>query len=235
MFDPAKVIHAFSNRSHGNMSLSYADTRSSLENRSRFLSGLGIDFRSLVCAKQVHSGVVSYVREEDKGRGALTYEASIPGTDAFVTDKKNIPLAIFTADCLSVFLYDPNKPAVGLVHAGWRSSNENILGKAIAMMQKEFGANPEDILLSFGPAIRECCYEVSGDFSGFSKGDLIKRGSRFYLDLAKINKTQAKSCGIKDENVADKRLCTCCRNEEFFSFRKEKDACGRMLSVIMLR
>ena len=229
------LICSYSRRQMDNMSLSYGDTQNSLDNRKRFLSGLGIDYRDLVCAKQVHASYVSYATEAHKGSGALTYDNAIENTDAFITDKPGVPLAIFTADCLSVFLYDPNTRSIGLAHAGWRSTRENIIGKTVNLMQKEFGLQPLDLQVSFGPGIRGCCYEVDDDFSGYFPSTVIRKDGRLYLDLAATNKKQAVACGVKAENIFDPTLCTFCKADDFFSFRKEGQACGRMMSVIMLK
>lgn len=196
------------------MSLCYGNAKGALENRKTFLKDLGIDYRDLVCAKQVHGSCVRYAKEEDKGKGALVYDTAIADTDALITDEKNLPLAIFTADCLPVFLYDPITPAIGLAHAGWRGTKENITAKTIKLMQQEFNTQIENIQLGFGPAIRDCCYE---------------------LDLTGLNKKQALDLGVKEANISDCGICTSCRNTELFSYRKEKDTSGRMMSVIMLR
>jgi len=226
---------AFSLRQHKNMSLCYADTREALGSRKIFLEPLGIDYRLLICAKQVHSSGVKVARESDAGKGALSYETSVPDTDAFVTEVKNLPLSIFTADCLSIFLYDPAKPAIGLVHAGWRSTKENIAVKTLRLMQKEFNTSMEDLYVGFGPSIRSCCYEVGEAFKDhFAKG-LSKRNNRFYLDLIRVNREEVLSLGVKESNIFDPEICTFCHSEDFFSFRREKDSCGRMISVLMLK
>jgi len=217
------------------MSLHYGDAAGALENRSDFLSNLGIDYRSLVCAKQVHGDRVRYVREEDLGNGALTYATAITDTDAFVTDELNIPLAIFTADCLSVFLYDPETPAIGLVHAGWRSTKAGILGKTIRMMRDKFDTRAQNLIVNFGPAIRKCCYGVGKEFRDYFPVDVIEKSGKFYLDLAGINKRQAIDSGVREDNIFDPGICTSCRNNEFFSFRREGKNCGRMISVMMLK
>lgn len=159
-FGLKNVVAAFSTRSDGNMSFSYGDTVESLENRQAFFSGIGIDYRSLVCAKQVHGRNVEYITAAEKGRGALDYDSSMPDTDGFFTDGKNIPVAILTADCLSVFIYDPARPAVAILHAGWRSTEKNIAGAGVELMGDKFGSNPAGLLVGFGPSIRSCCFEV---------------------------------------------------------------------------
>lgn len=234
-FPDAKVIYAFSNRAQGNMSLCYGDTKKSLDNRKGFLQELGIDYRDLICAKQVHGNRVRYVREGDRGKGALSYDTAISGTDGLITDRRRLPLAIFTADCLPVFLYDPKAEAIGLAHAGWRSTKERIAETAFQSMQDEFNTQAKDLCIGFGPAIRSCCYAVEEEFSDFFSDGIIKRDNHYYLDLIQINTKQLLALGVKQENIFDSRICTFCSNKDFFSFRKEAENCGRMMSVLMLR
>jgi len=237
LFNPCPgqgLVCAFSRRALGNMSLSYGDTRDSLENRKDFLKELGIDYRDLVCSRQVHSSQIRYVTEKDRAQGALSYQGAIADTDALISDKKNLPLAVFTADCLSIFLYEPNRQGIGLVHAGWRSTQENITTKVIQSMRERFNIQAGDLYLGFGPAIRGCCYEVGEEFGDLFPHALIQRGGRYYLDLVKINKKEALSLGVKDTNIFDSNICTSCQNDEFFSYRKEGAGCGRIMSVMAM-
>ncbi|MFH1269805.1 MAG: peptidoglycan editing factor PgeF [Candidatus Omnitrophota bacterium] len=230
------LLCAFSTRISGNTSLLYGDTDNALDNRKNFLKGLGIDYRDLVCAKQVHGSLSRYIQDGDMGRGALSYDSAIPDADALITDKKNVPLSIFTADCLSVFLYDPKVPGIGLLHAGWRSSREEVAAKAIQLMRGKFNTKAENLYALLGPAIRDCCYEVGKEFIDFFTPEyLIERNGSYYLDLAGMNKKQLLAQGVKDENIFDSKICTACRNEEFFSYRKEGGNCGRIMSVMMLK
>lgn len=231
----ANLASAFSSRASGNMSLSYGDTSGALDNRKKFLGPLGINYGDLVCAKQAHGNNVKYVTAADKGSGALTYETAIPDTDGLITDTRNLPLAIFTADCLSIFLYDPVRPAVGLIHAGWRGTQENIVLRAIGLMRERFKAKPAELYAGFGPAIRNCCYEVTAEFKDNFRTGLIEQNGRFYLDIARVNNGQLVESGVRAENILDSGFCTSCDNAELFSFRKEGKESGRMLSVIMLK
>lgn len=233
-FNISSVISAFSYRQDGNMSLSFGDTRDSLANRKKFLAGLGIDHQSLITAKQVHGNNVKYVVGKDKGMGALDYEGSVTDTDGFITDQVGVPIAILTADCLSVFIYDPARPAIAILHAGWRSTEKNIAQEGIRAMQNKFASQPKDLLVGFGPSIRSCCFEVAKDFkSNFAFG-LIKRDGRVFMDIALINQRQLMDCGVSQENIFDPALCTF-SDDNFFSFRKEDKAAGRLISVIMLK
>ena len=234
-FNPKDTVAVFSRRQDGNMSLCYGDTQGALENRKNFLSVIGIDYRSLTCAKQVHGTNVVYVTEANKGSGALDYDSSISEADGFLTDKKNLPIAILTADCLSVFVYDPARPAVGILHAGWRGTEKNICSKGIMLMQDKFGSRPDELLIGFGPSIRACCCKMENDFKSNFPFGLINRNGSVYMDIALINTRQLVSCGVKQSNIFDPKLCTSSENKDFFSFRKEAQEAGRMISVIMLQ
>ncbi|TAM35482.1 peptidoglycan editing factor PgeF [bacterium] len=234
-FGLKNVVAAFSTRRNGNMSLSYGDTRDSLENRKKFLSSIGIDYLSLVCAKQVHGKNIEYITEEKKGSGALNYDSSISDTDGFISDKKNIPIAILTADCLSIFIYEPARPAIAILHAGWRGTEKNIAAEGVRVMRERFASKPDELLVGFGPSIRSCCFELDKDFKSNFPFGLVNREGRIFMDIALINREQLKAGGVKEENIFDPELCTFCGNKDFFSFRKEAGSAGRMISVIMLR
>jgi hypothetical protein len=229
-----QLTFATSSRFYGSMSLNCADASGSLANRKAFLNEQNIDHLDLVCAKQVHGSRVRLIEKNDCGRGALSQDSAIDGIDALVTAYKNIPIAVFTADCLSVFIYDSRNQAIGLAHAGWRGTRENIVSKTINVMAKEFNSRPADMIVSFGPSIRDCCYEVGEDFCEQFSGDVKERDKKFYLDLAGANKRQLADCGILERNIFDPGICTCCKAGDFFSFRREGAMAGRQMSVMML-
>lgn len=235
LFPEPNLICAFSVRQLKNMSLCYGDKKYSLDNRKNFLAELGIDYRDLVCAEQVHRSQVRYAKDQDRGKGGVSCDSSIRETDALITDKKNLPLAVFTADCLSIFLYEPRVPLLGLIHAGWQGSRENITVKTVELMKEHFNIHSEDLHVGFGPGIRECCYEVGKEFTDFFPYGWVKKNKRYYLDLVGINRKQVLDLGVRDTNIVDSKICTSCQNKDFFSYRKEGDACGRIMSVMMLK
>ena len=101
-------------------------------------------------------------------------------------------------------------------------------------MQNKFGSQPKDLFVGFGPSIRSCCFEVGEDFkSNFAFGLLHKEG-RIFMDIVLINQRQLVDCGVREENIFDPALCTY-SDKDFFSFRKEAKAAGRMISVMMLK
>ncbi len=229
------IVAAFSSRQDGNMSLCFGDISDSLANRKKFLSGIGIDYKNLVCAKQVHGKKIEYVTQANQGSGAEDYDSSIADTDGFLTDQSNVPIAVLTADCLSIFIYDPRRPAIAILHAGWRSTEKNISQEAIQIMQDRFSSKPEELLISFGPVIGASCFEVEKDFKTDFPFGLINREGRIFMDIALINYKQLLDCGVRGEHISDPKLCTVSKNKDFFSFRKEAQAAGRMISVLMLK
>jgi polyphenol oxidase len=233
VIDHPRLITAFS-RKPLNMSYVYGDTKDSLANREGFLRELGIDFRGLVCAKQVHGSRAAYVTAKDKGKGALSYAESLCDTVALITDSADLPVAIFTADCLSVFLYDTAHHALGLIHAGWRSTQKKITSVTLGMMRERFRTQPNEVLAGFGPAMRGCCLQVGEEFKDFFSEGLQFRNARYYLDLAGINKKELLESGVPGSNIFDPEICTSCQNGKYFSFRREGGSCGRMISVAML-
>jgi len=234
-FNLKSVVAVFSARSDGNMSVCYGDTKNALEDRKKFLGGLGINYRDLICAKQVHGKNVEYVTSAHKGKGALDYKSSFADTDGFVTDQKNVPIAILTADCLSVFIYDPKRPAIALLHAGWRSTEKNICAQGVNLMQEKFASQPKDLFVGFGPSIRACCFEVEKDFKSNFPCGLISRAGRVFMDIARVNQVQLINSGVLKKNIFDPEICTFSDYENYFSFRKEAQASGRLISVIMLK
>ncbi|MFH1440939.1 MAG: peptidoglycan editing factor PgeF [Candidatus Omnitrophota bacterium] len=218
-----------------NMSFVHGDVENSLENRRRFLNRLGINYLDLVCGHQVHGNTVRCIIESDKGKGALSADSSINDTDAFITNIRNLPLGVFTADCLPVCLFDPVHQTLGLAHAGWRSTKGMIIINVVGLMREKFNSHAHNLCAVFGPCIRSCCYEVKQEFREYFPWAIEQREGGFYFDLAGVNKKQLLEAGLKKENIFDNSECTYCRQEEYFSYRREPDKCGRMLSVAMLK
>jgi len=102
-------------------------------------------------------------------------------------------------------------------------------------MQDKLNINLLNLNAYFGPAIGSCCYEVAKTMEEYFTRGLIFRDNKYYLDLPRANKEQLLAVGLKEENIHDPGICTFCNNSQFFSFRREGKACGRMMSVIMLK
>lgn len=194
-----------------------------------FLSRLGISGFPFARLDQVHGGSIARIG------GGTSLKEKIPSCDGAITDTRGVPLVVLTADCLPIFLYDPVKDAIGIAHAGWRGASEGIAKNIVNAMKDEFGSKAGEIIVGFGPAIRQCCYEVKKEFLMHFQGTIAKMAHKYYFDLTGENANQLLSAGIRSGNIFDCDICTSCRNDEFYSYRKEKDNAGRLISLIMLR
>lgn len=228
------VIAAFSNR-RLDLGFRVGTPQEIRNNRKAFLDSLSINCEELVCCQQPHGRNASVVSRHDTGRGVSDFETAVADSDALITNCRNLALAVFCADCLPIFLYAPGNNAVGIIHAGWQGTKEGVTKNTVELMRKNFNINVQDLLIGFGPAIRNCCYEVMDEFRDYFPSGIQERSGRLYLDLIAVNIAQLKSLGVKESQIVDTGLCTSCMNKEFFSYRREGSRAGRMMSVIMLR
>lgn len=173
------------------------------------------------------------IQEHTARVSAVTDNASREVADAVVTGEKGILLGLKVADCVPILLFDRKRKAVGAVHAGWRGTAAGILKNTIAMMARNFGSDPQDIVVAIGPAIRWCCYEVGREVldavvqaTGEGEYHMEKKG-KLCLDLPSANKHQALSVKIQDENIEVIEECTYCYPDRYFSYRYAKGPTGR--------
>ncbi len=196
----------------------------------------GISGERLVTLSQVHGETIVRVGESNF-QGMRSAQA-----DGMITRDRGLALGVETADCVPVLLVDPAIPAVGAVHAGWRSTVMKILRKAVATMQSEFGSDPARMIAAIGPAIGPECYEVDEPVMGpvretfpfWEEAALPRTNGRWSLDLVKLNRIELAQAGLPEAGIYSFGLCTSCRAELFYSFRREGRT-GRMLSAIMIK
>ncbi len=171
-----------------------------------------------------------------------------PEADALITNRKGITLSIFTADCLSIFILDPEKGAIGLVHAGWRGTMARIVQRTMEEMGKAYQTNPSSCLAGIGPGICGKCYEIGlpvaeymlAEFKGFShflqqKGGSTSVKGKNLLNLSSLNKQQMLEAGVLEKNISVCEYCTAEDNSLLYSYRMEGENAGRMMSVLGLR
>lgn len=161
--------------------------------------------------------------------------------DAIITDIPEIPLTIYYADCVPVFIMDPVRKVIALVHGGWRSTAKGISQKTAILMQKKYGSKPGDILAGIGSSIGPCCFEVKRDVAEIFKKSfmeyekfIIKKKERIYIDLWQANIISLKQAGLNEKNIINSRLCTSCNQDLFFSYRKSNAITGRLAGFFML-
>ncbi|UCD58015.1 MAG: peptidoglycan editing factor PgeF [Candidatus Hydrogenedentota bacterium] len=269
------IVAAFTTRHPGRSSPPFGSLNTGLhtgddpvrvaENRRIIFDALGLNPNWFTAGKQVHGDHVCRVTARERGRGAVSYEDAMPATDALITNTAGIPIGVFTADCVPIFLYDPGQVAVGIAHAGWRSTALSVACKAVRKMCEEFGSNPGDMWAAFGPSIGPCCYEVARDvYDAFNTGteslfleeaERTKRSGesrrgalspdlslfrktgegKWHLDLWLANRRQLVDCGLGEERIIVTGVCSACNSDEYFSARKLGPRTGRTLSVIAIK
>ncbi|MBI4559012.1 MAG: peptidoglycan editing factor PgeF [Candidatus Hydrogenedentes bacterium] len=202
-----------------------------IENVRRFCTNFGIEVHQLVQIRQVHGNRVIRLRQNPAGGGAESGIRPLADADGLMTDVPGQALAVFVADCVPVFLYDPKRRVGGLLHAGRQGSYSNISGHAIETMASEFGSHPADVHALLGPSAGPCCYEVSPELAkAFAAKNLPVNGR--YLDLWETNAQQLTAAGVPLKQIIVPRLCTICSGR-FHSYRAHKTP-ARNMAVLVL-
>jgi polyphenol oxidase len=160
--------------------------------------------RKVRLAEQVHGDLVAVVTSDSVAKS--------PKADGLITRDPEILLGIYVADCCAVYLIDPKRSAIGLVHSGKKGTELNIVGAAVQKMAAEFGSHPADLLAQLSPCIRPPYYEI--DFAA----DIV-------LNL--------KHSGVSQ--VFDLEENTGADLDKYYSYRMEKGQTGRMLALLALK
>jgi YfiH family protein len=212
------------------------------ENRRRFLNLFEGEW-TLASCWQKHSADVRLVKNIDDTRQPEKSLGETIYCDALTTSTPRILLGVKTADCVPVLLADARTGACAAVHAGWRGTLASIVARTLERMLVEFGTQAADALAAIGPAARGCCYEVGHEvIEGFREqfpdaDSLFKetRAGHALVDLHRANREQLVAAGVPQGNIYTAPLCTMCRTDLFFSYRREKRTfgrTGRLMSVV---
>lgn len=216
------------------------------ENRARFARACGFGDRRVIFARQIHSPRIEYVTPSNAD---ADFEC-----DGFLTDAPGVPIAVKSADCVPILLYEPDAGVAAAVHAGWRGTAAGIAGVAVERMCR-LGAKRDRIRAAIGPSICAGCFEVGDDFpdrfadiastsphhrmrvgAAGMISDFISRGGDGVLrcDLQSINERLLVLCGVHQRCIDVAGICTKERGGEFYSHRRDGDARGVMASAIMI-
>lgn len=226
-----------------NMGLSRGDDRDKvLENYGRLADAVGFTKENYVTSQQTHTTTVRRVFETDKGKGIYT-ERGYTDVDGLVTNEANIPLVIFGADCVPIFLLDPVNRAIGMAHSGWMGTGKRMAVKILEKMIEAFGTRPADVVAAIGPSIGKCCFQIDapvvklfGEHIPFTADILFDDPSeegKYRIDLWETNRRLLYDMGVRDIEVAG--LCTMCDTQRFYSHRKMGEQRGVMAGIMELR
>lgn len=190
----------------------------------------GLGDRPAAFLKQVHGARVVHATESGLAGDA----------DALVTETPGLPIAVFSADCVPLLVYDPDGRRLAAAHAGWRGTVQSVARAAVEALV-EAGGRAERFLAAVGPSIGPCCYEVDKpviaaldrSFAGHWGAWVRSAGSgKWMLDLWAANEDQLRSAGMRSDQISNPRLCTGCRTDLFYSYRRGHK--GRLVSVAAL-
>jgi YfiH family protein len=207
-----------------------------VENRRRIFAWAERPVESIFDVWQVHGTKVVCSREP------RPLDSPHQPADAILTDNPEITLFMRFADCVPIFLHDPQRKVVGVVHAGWKGTVNKIVAAAILAMQSEYNCAPENILAGIGPSISRSQYEVGLEvveqvklaFDGNSTQMLDENSGRTFLDLWQANRCTLEDCGLRPEHIQIAGICTAQNMQDWFSHRGEKGKTGRFGALIAL-
>lgn len=196
----------------------------------RLIKRISLEERQIIIPQQVHGNGCVVIKKGERLK--RKYKA-----DALLTNRKDVFLTVSVADCLPIFVVEPKRKVVGLIHAGWHGTLLGIVPETVRKAKNEFGCEPQDLTVLFGPAIQKCCYEISEAVAILFDDDCLIRGShqKPKLDLIKANLKQFLNCGVKREKVLVTNACTYCNKDVFHSFRRDGEKAGRMIAFIGIK
>jgi polyphenol oxidase len=202
-------------------------------NRATLAGSLGIAPENLVMPSQVHKTRIVNVTSR-------TTKDELMETDALITKEKGICVAVMSADCVPILVYDRANHVCAAVHSGWKGTVARILEKTLNMMSMEFGTYGKDVVAGIGPSASQASYEVGEEVitavkAAFPKANdlmVYKANDKAMLNLWDANKTQLVEFGVPEAQIEVSNLCTILNNNYFFSARKGDS--GRFAAGIML-
>lgn len=210
-----------------NLSYSVGDEKERVDqNRRLFFGKLGLNENMVSYQKQVHEDKINFV--DTCG--------SCGESDALITKSRNLGLAISSADCPAIFIYDPIKKVIGAVHSGWKGTEKQILIKTIRRLSDEFSCKASDLICYLGPSISQVNYEVGQEVAKkFDDQFILLKENKYYLDLARANFNMLINEGVKEKNIQVSKLCSYEYSNLLHSYRRDGVKSGRALGVIAIK
>ncbi len=238
-----KIQHCFFSRKNGNSLGIYSSlncgigSKDEKENVNKNLEIVSKKFqinrRQLVLMNQKHTNIVKILKEDNKD---IRVDA-----DAMVTKNENLALAVLTADCAPVLIYENEKKIIGCIHAGWKGAINGIVENTIEKV-KELGGKSEKLIACVGPCIGKNSYQVKEDFylkfiKNSKKNEIYffnGENNSLYFDLRSFVVKKLNNCGVSQ--VDNINLDSFSASNEYFSHRRAKklgeNDYGRCISVI---
>ena len=184
---------------------------------------LQIPATSIMIPRQTHSTNVRWV----------DFAGEVPDTDSVITEKAGLCIAVKTADCIPVLLFDPRQHRIAAIHAGWRGTVGRIVEKTLQQMDSK----AEDLHAIIGPGISLESFEVGDEVyeqflqAEFPMQRLAKRYAKWHINLKDANRWLLERYGITNIMVSDidTRI-----SPHYYSARRDTINTGRNINGIMI-
>ncbi len=226
IFGMSTKIISESDMFSNNMSLEIGDNLETvLSNRKRFYNELGLSSKNIAYQKQIHSDIIRY-----------TDRAGFAGeSDALITDKKGLGIAVSTADCVAVFIYDIKENVIAGIHSGWRGTEVKIVSKSLNYLKSNFNSKGENLFAYIAPSISQRNYEVGKEVADrFEEKYILRRNGMTFLDVAQINYNMLIDFGIPKNQIEKSELCSY-ETKYLHSFRRDREKSGRAFAVLAMK
>ena len=162
-----------------------------------------------------------------------------PEGDGLASARRGVVLAVASADCVPIALFDPIQAAGAILHAGWRGTRSRIVQAGVETLKRSFGSRPESLKAMMAPSIGPCCYrvgtEVREEFRAAGHvldGLWREEGDGGFLDLPGTNRRALLESGLDPARIYSSGLCTRCLPTLFPSYRREGRVAGRILTFL---
>ena len=211
------------------------------ENYRRFCRAIGADPTAIVKHHQIHSTLVRPVTK------AHILPPEVPTAlegDGLITDEPGVCLTVFSADCIPLLFFDPNRQVIAAAHAGWKGTAQGIAAQTVKQMVNDYRCCPSDILAAIGPGISSCCFETHQDVPDSLRAHLgsdavllarpLPQPGKYLVDLKKANQIWLFRSGLLPEHIAVSDACTACQPDSFWSHRRLGTRRGSMAAMIQL-
>ena len=241
-----KITHRFFNKNGGksdgiykslNCGVGSNDKKNKVRQNLKIVkSKFGKKCKNIFLVHQTHSNRYIFINKNYK------FKKKRVKADAIITNQKKIPIAVLTADCVPLLLYDKKKDIIAAIHAGWKGAYKGIIKNVVKFMKSK-GCNSKNIIAAIGPCIGQNSYNVKKDF----QKKFVKKSPRnriffkirkniIYFNLAKFVESELKLNKITNIDMINKD--TFIKKNNFFSARQslrlKYNDYGRNISIIMI-
>lgn len=229
------LIHGFSTKQEGNMSLSFGVDKEVYKNREQFLRLFNTSPENCVKMTLQHGTNIEVVGKNHKTRGMFQENSIV--ADALITKEKGMFLFLVVADCLPIIFYDPVKTLAGLAHVGWKGTDQKLAKKVVQKLSK-LGSHPKDLLVGIGPGIHKKSY-VHKDPSQNRRENWKPflqdlPDGQTAIDIVGYNVQQTIDAGIPKENIEVSDINTAVSDDFFSHYRSKRtgEPEGRFAAVV---